>query len=136
MLASCDDHATRAAGGGQSPPPLTLSRRRREDAWTGRFRPRGGEMRIVPLVLIVMTGVAAVSSEDKKPAGPLPDAAQLTTMAARFAPVSIAADVSKLPPAERQALARLVEAARIMDPLFLRQSWAGNEAVLLQLLGD
>jgi hypothetical protein len=93
-------------------------------------------MRIVPLVLIVMTGVAAVSSEDKKPAGPLPDAAQLTTMAARFAPVSIAADVSKLPPAERQALARLVEAARIMDPLFLRQSWAGNEAVLLQLLGD
>jgi hypothetical protein len=93
-------------------------------------------MRIVPLVLIVMTGVAAVSSEEKKPAGPLPDAAQLTTMAARFAPVSIAADVSKLPPAERQALARLVEAARIMDPLFLRQSWAGNEAVLLQLLGD
>ena len=93
-------------------------------------------MRIVPLALIVMTGVAAVSGEEKKPAGPLPDATQLVKMAARFAPVPIAADIAKLPPGERQALARLVEAARIMDPLFLRQSWAGSEAALLQLLGD
>ena len=38
-----------------------------------------------------------------------------------------------LPPAERQALARLIDAARLMDGLFLRQVWAGNDALLQQL---
>jgi hypothetical protein len=83
----------------------------------------------------MMTLATAVSSEEAK-AGPLPDAARLDAMAARFAPAPIGADLSKLPAGERQALARLVEAARIMDPLFVRQSWAGGEALLMQLLGD
>ena len=51
-------------------------------------------------------------------------------MTARFAPVDIGADIAALPDNERQALARLVEAARIMDGLFLRQVWSGNEAML------
>ena len=51
----------------------------------------------------------------------------------RFAPVEIGADTSTLPGHERQALARLVDAARIMDALFLRQVWAGNEALLQTL---
>ena len=38
-----------------------------------------------------------------------------------------------LPANERDALARLVEAARIMDALFLRQVWAGNDAMLQDL---
>ena len=54
-------------------------------------------------------------------------------MAARFAPVEIGADVSKLPPNEQRALGRLVAAARIMDALFLRQVWSGNDALLQQL---
>ena len=54
-------------------------------------------------------------------------------MAARFAPADIGADVSPLPENERQALAKLIAAARIIDALFLRQVWAGNEALLLQL---
>ena len=67
---------------------------------------------------------------------PAPDANQLTTMIARFAPVDLSADVSKLPPNEKQALAKLVEAAKVMDTLFLRQVWAGNETMLLTLLQD
>jgi hypothetical protein len=51
----------------------------------------------------------------------------------RFAPVDITADISHLPGHERQALHKLVEAARIMDALFLRQVWVGNEAMLQQL---
>ena len=66
----------------------------------------------------------------------VPDAKQLRTMAARFAPVEISADISKLPDNERRALARLVDAARIMDALFLRQVWAGNDALLQQLSRD
>jgi hypothetical protein len=70
-------------------------------------------------------------------ATPVPqDAAQLEAMAARFAPVDIGADLRALPANERQALARLIEAARIVDALFLRQSWAGNESLLVELIGD
>ncbi len=68
--------------------------------------------------------------------GPLPDAARLHSMAARFAPVEIGADLSGLPPGERQALAKLVEAGRVMDALFLRQVWAGNATTLLNLVRD
>ena len=57
-------------------------------------------------------------------------------MTARFAPVDLTADISALPPNERQALARLIEAAKVFDALFLRQVWAGNETLLLSLLGD
>ena len=57
-------------------------------------------------------------------------------MTARFAPVDLSADISTLPPNERQALAKLVEAAQVFDALFLRQVWAGNETMLLSLLGD
>ena len=38
----------------------------------------------------------------------------------------------RCPPNEQQALAKLVQAGWIMDALFLRQVWAGNEAMLLQ----
>ena len=55
---------------------------------------------------------------------------------ARYAPVDLKVDLSRLPRSEVTALSRLVEAARIMDALFLRQAWAGNEALLLQLSGD
>src|SRR6195256_3874891 len=64
------------------------------------------------------------------------EAARLNKMAARFAPTEIAADVSRLAPADRQVLARLVQASKIMDALFMRQVWAGNEAMLLDLIRD
>ena len=54
-------------------------------------------------------------------------------MASRFAPADIRADVASLPESERRALAKLVEAARLMDSLFLRQVWAGNDAMLQEL---
>ena len=57
-------------------------------------------------------------------------------MTARFAPVDLTADVSPLPTNERQALAKLVEAAKLFDALFLRQAWAGNESMLLTLARD
>ena len=61
---------------------------------------------------------------------------ELTAKAARFAPVDLTADMSALPANERQALARLVQASKIFDALFLRQVWAGNETMLLDLLRD
>jgi Peptidase family M49 len=66
----------------------------------------------------------------------LPDTARLQQMAARFAPTDIVADVSKLSPADRRVLGKLVEASKIIDSLFLRQVWAGNEPMLLDLVRD
>ena len=64
------------------------------------------------------------------------EAARLNKMAGRFEPTEIAADVSRLAPADRQVLVKLVQASKIMDALFMRQVWAGNEAMLLDLVRD
>ena len=64
------------------------------------------------------------------------DVASLQKMAARFAPVEVTADLSGLAPQERAALAKIVEAARLMDTLYLRQVWAGNHPLLLDLSQD
>jgi hypothetical protein len=65
-----------------------------------------------------------------------PETQKLQTMAARFAPVDLTADVGKLPENERQALAKLVEASKVFDALFLRQVWEGNETMLVDLAKD
>ena len=51
----------------------------------------------------------------------------------RFAPTDLTVDVSKLSPADRTVLTKLVEASRIIDVLFRRQVWDGNEAMLPDL---
>jgi hypothetical protein len=68
--------------------------------------------------------------------GSSPDAAALRRMAARFAPTEVTADLSALPAREKAALAKMVEAAKLMDTVYLRQAWAGNEPLLLQLSQD
>ena len=54
----------------------------------------------------------------------------------RFAPTQITADTSRLSAGDRLALRTLVEAAGLMDRLYLRQVWSGNEALLEQLARD
>lgn len=60
----------------------------------------------------------------------------LATQAARFAPTDLSADVAALPDSERRALAHMIRAAQVMDALFLRQVWAGNESTLSTLVTD
>jgi hypothetical protein len=60
----------------------------------------------------------------------------LTTMMARFAPADLSADVSGLPESERNALRHLIEAARVIDAIYLRQVWGGNPALLMELQAD
>jgi hypothetical protein len=62
-----------------------------------------------------------------------------TTLAAkirRFAPTVITANTSGLSRGDRLALAKIIEAARILDPLFLRQVWSGNAALQKKLEQD
>ena len=59
-----------------------------------------------------------------------------TVMSPLFAPVDIMASLSEIPETERQSLAKIIDAARVMDAIFLEQVWAGNPALLLQLTAD
>jgi hypothetical protein len=54
----------------------------------------------------------------------------------RFAPTVLAADTARLSPGDRKALATLIQAARIMDRIYTRQVWSGNEALKQRLEQD
>ena len=79
---------------------------------------------------LLLAGVALLLASNPSPA---PDLKQLERLQAQYAPVDLTVDVSSLPENEQKALARLVQAARLMDGVFLRQSWAGSPSLLLGL---
>jgi hypothetical protein len=54
----------------------------------------------------------------------------------RFAPTAVTADTSRLGAGDLRALAKIVEAAKLLDPLFLRQVWSGNVALERRLEAD
>ncbi len=91
-----------------------------------------------PRSLLALVSALALGAVPPVVAGEhaIPDEAALRAATARFAPVDLGADLSALPENERRALAKTIEASRVMDALFLRQVWAGNEPLLLELLGD
>jgi hypothetical protein len=84
--------------------------------------------------LIVLMSVNATAQKAKKT--PLPSKAQLDKMAARFAPTPLRVDTSKLSAGDKQALAKLVEAARILDTIFMKQYWSGDIALYAKLQKD
>src|SRR5690349_154675 len=62
--------------------------------------------------------------------------ADLARKIARFAPTTLTADTSKLTPKDREALDKIIAAAKPLDPLFLRQVWSGNDALEKKLQAD
>jgi len=55
-----------------------------------------------------------------------PNVDELNRMIVRFAPTQIRVDTSKLSAGDKHALVKLVEAARIIDSLFMQQLWSRN----------
>jgi hypothetical protein len=101
------------------------------------------------VILLVGVAVALVSSVACRASQDTPSNVQQTTatstdsevqrletMARRFATADLTADVAALPEHERKALAKIVEAGKVFDALFLRQVWEGNETMLLDLVED
>ncbi len=62
--------------------------------------------------------------------------AQLRQMSARFVRTPLVVDTSRLTRGDRKALAKLIEAARIVDDLYLEQVWSGNAAAYARLRAD
>jgi hypothetical protein len=87
--------------------------------------------------LLALTLAAEPTSVTPQPQPP-PDAATLKRLSARLTPVVLSADaeVAKLPASEQAALRKILQAAQLMDALFLRQVWEGNQTLLLDLLAD
>lgn len=66
----------------------------------------------------------------------MPDLAQLQQMTARYAPVKLNYDESGLSAGDRQALAKLVDAAKILNFVFMDQLWSGDRALYAKLQKD
>ena len=61
---------------------------------------------------------------------------RLQEMTARFAPVVLRVDTSKLSAGDRIALVKLIQAGRVINHIFLRQIWSGNPALENKLRAD
>lgn len=80
---------------------------------------------LIPFFLLLGAGTATAAVVGPRVA----TLSELDVMARRYAPVDLAADVSALSAGDRAAIAKLIEAAKIVDVLQLRQRWSGNEAL-------
>jgi peptidase M49-like protein len=96
-----------------------------------------------PLLIALSLAVACRQPQSTEPARQpeapyvqTDDLTRLEGMIRRFAPVDLTADVSRLPSNERDTLAILVNAAKILDALFLRQVWEENESLMIDLAQD
>lgn len=89
---------------------------------------------LIPVLAAGLLSATTMLANPSETAAPNLD--QLRAMTARFVPVEIKVDVSHLPPNELAALHKMVEAAKIFDALFLRQSAPQNETLLSQLVRD
>jgi hypothetical protein len=73
--------------------------------------------------------------EEAEPKGAL-GPAELKAKIAQFQPVVIQADLGKLPKKEGQALVKLIEASKLLDPIFDRQVYAKNPELQKKLEAD
>src|SRR5512135_1569023 len=69
-------------------------------------------------------------------AAALPNLDELKQMSARFAPVTLHYDDSRLSPGDKKALPKLVEAARVLNFVFMDQLWSGDRALYEKLRKD
>jgi hypothetical protein len=84
-------------------------------------------------VLTLALTITPLISQKKQ--GPTGDP-NLAKKIARFAPTVLTANTARLSVKDHQALKKIIEAAKLLDPLFLRQVWSGNSALETKLLAD
>jgi hypothetical protein len=85
----------------------------------------------ISILIILMFIVSPAFSQKKTSAGD-----ELASKIARFAPTVLTADTTKLTAKDKLALNKIIQAAKLLDPLFLRQVWSGNAALETKLLAD
>ncbi len=88
------------------------------------------------IVSVLLSATLASAQPQKKTQTQAPDLAQLDAMIARFAPTPMRVDTSHLSPGDKQALPKLIEAARILNKIFMEQFWSGDRALYEKLRQD
>jgi peptidase M49-like protein len=87
-------------------------------------------IRLLLCLLLLSLTITPLVSQDKQAD------MELQKKIERFAPTVLTADTAKLSAKDQQALAKIIEAAKLLDPLFLRQVWSGNAALEAKLKAD
>lgn len=90
----------------------------------------------VSLLLLSTLLITSISGMQKRGSTQSVGGPELAKKIARFAPTTLTADLSSLSARDRQALNKIIAAAKLLDPLFLRQVWSGNEALQAKLVAD
>jgi Peptidase family M49 len=116
----------------------SAARQARQGASCGEVtRARAAAVAAISLALLFAACSTEAPATQASPAPAAPSApSALAQKTARFAPTDITADLSTASPGDRAVLAKLVAASKVIDALFLRQVWAGNEAMLADLVRD
>ena len=89
-------------------------------------------------LLLVLAFLVVSTGAQKRTSRPAPSS-NVTALAAkinRFAPTVLTANTARLPAKDRQALQKIIAAAKLLDPLFLRQVWSGNDTLKTKLEAD
>src|ERR1051325_5298451 len=79
----------------------------------------------ISLLTVLLFAVSPMFSQTKSPTSGDPD---LAKKIARFAPTELTANTGNLTAKDKLALTRTIQAAKLLDPLFLRQVWRANAA--------
>jgi hypothetical protein len=88
---------------------------------------------VILLTTMLLANISGIQRRGSKKTIGDPD---LAKKIARFAPTTLTADVSKLSARDARALAKIIAAAKLSDPLFLRQVWSGNDELYKKLVAD
>ncbi|HEV2715541.1 MAG TPA: hypothetical protein VGU64_09785, partial [Terriglobales bacterium] len=91
---------------------------------------------VLMIMVALVSTPATAKSKARKGRTPAPDLAELDKMTARFAPTQLHVDTSKLSAGDRQALAKIIEAARTLNDVFMKQYWSGDTALYARLQRD
>lgn len=91
---------------------------------------------IFGMTLVVAASLMAQTKDKTVTEGSSPGLQELRKMAARFAPTVIEVDTARLSPADQKALVKLIEAAHVIDDIFLTQRWGHNHQLLSLLRQD
>lgn len=90
----------------------------------------------VSLVLLLVGLPLVIASGQRKDKQMESVNPELAKKIRRFSPTVLTADVSRLSANDRKALDKIIEAAKVMDPLFVRQVWSGNGTLRQKLEAD
>ena len=93
--------------------------------------------KITALSLMFAFSTATALAQTPVPARPrASDPGSLAAKVRRFSPTVLTASTARLTPKDRLALKKIIAAAKLFEPLFLRQVWSGNEALKTKLEAD